>query len=574
MEPKEKNAKRIKTKLFYSTVALVVGIVVLFGAAFAWYTLSTNPEIKGINATVNGDRAIQISTDNKIYDLSMPLPELSNNAPLIPVSTVDGLNWFICKYDVTGDVLQVADPEKYLGTQFMYLRFPDGGNVNKNTGKVVKKKLGNVSEQVASYYIYTDVYLKTEMGETDVYLSLPSEFNSEKGYEQQETEKTHYGTYVLSYDYNEKTNTVRVLNNASNTAVRVGFMVLGEVEDGENKDKKPEESEVIKNPEYYFVSSNEKTEGADPGTKDVEPDKIKNSNKFIIFEPNADSRSYADKSSDEFDADLYIAGFQARKFKTAEGDGGLTYGQLDKYYLQTYPIKVTGITYDAIKDVLLTGNESTVIPQGKDKSEKTEKIENLKQTFYGPQDDEAEPKDFEGAWLIDGQDISVTRGEGESAVTETGKVDGTPSYFDLNNLSIQLTSTWKSAEAMKLEEGKSLKDLFNSTLVGTMGKFLIQKTATAPGGIDLLYKTSVSPTELNKDYTAVDVSNTKSTEYRGYSKITTLKKDVPQKVRIYFWIEGQDVDCWNDISFTDFLVNLELVGDVIKEEAETTAASN
>ena len=41
--------------------------------------------------------------------------------------------------------------------------------------------------------------------------------------------------------------------------------------------------------------------------------------------------------------------------------------------------------------------------------------------------------------------------------------------------------------------------------------------------------------------------------------ITTLRKNMPQRIRMFIWIEGQDGDCTNHAA-TDFAVNIELAG--------------
>lgn len=44
--------------------------------------------------------------------------------------------------------------------------------------------------------------------------------------------------------------------------------------------------------------------------------------------------------------------------------------------------------------------------------------------------------------------------------------------------------------------------------------------------------------------------------------ITTLKKDIPQRIRMYLWLEGQDIDCINSSSVdsSGFCLNLEFSG--------------
>ncbi len=42
--------------------------------------------------------------------------------------------------------------------------------------------------------------------------------------------------------------------------------------------------------------------------------------------------------------------------------------------------------------------------------------------------------------------------------------------------------------------------------------------------------------------------------------ITTLEKNVPQRIRMFIWLEGQDEDCVNYGEISSFIVNLELAG--------------
>ena len=42
--------------------------------------------------------------------------------------------------------------------------------------------------------------------------------------------------------------------------------------------------------------------------------------------------------------------------------------------------------------------------------------------------------------------------------------------------------------------------------------------------------------------------------------IVTLEKDVPQRIRMFVWIEGQDIDCNDNLSVTDLTLSIELAG--------------
>jgi hypothetical protein len=59
-----------------------------------------------------------------------------------------------------------------------------------------------------------------------------------------------------------------------------------------------------------------------------------------------------------------------------------------------------------------------------------------------------------------------------------------------------------------------------------------------------------------------------SAEYKALPKsgatedvyIIKLERNVPQRIRMFVWIEGQDVDCVNAVAASNFAINLELAG--------------
>ena len=42
-----------------------------------------------------------------------------------------------------------------------------------------------------------------------------------------------------------------------------------------------------------------------------------------------------------------------------------------------------------------------------------------------------------------------------------------------------------------------------------------------------------------------------------------ISRDTPQKIRVFFWLEGQDADCWNQIAGGSIYANLEFRGDAV-----------
>lgn len=524
-----------RTKLYMTMICLVVALIVLALGSFAWYTLSTNPEIKGMNFHVSAQQAIQVSTNGTDFSNSEDLSEkVKDFAPLAPSSTVDGLNWFVCKYDVDGNVIE-TDSQAGAGKKFQYLRYPKGGNEAKASEDT--SGAGNASGsssstgadgQVYSYYIYTDIYLRTREEETRVYLSLPNNSSSYSD-KQDETEKKHYGSYVMSYKSTEagdanadgtagqsdesgtggnasgNQESVTLMEGGSETSARVGFLVLGEANANGNY-RNPEQTDTW-----------------------IDPNNTQEDTPFFIYEPNADRRSELDKSADEYNSDIYVAGFAAKTFYAKSGQ--ISYSEANGYYFPTYPVQSDSATQNMVKTHLDTSSNE-------------------------------DSKTYE-AWA---RSINMD---------DTG--DGDISVFPASRLLVQKSSTWKTSNSTNAtsSDGTTGDDAsstggaatvtgknFDSTMLGTMGSFV---------NTDTLYSKLSLPTSLivgdsrNNNYTGHITNDLSATDLRSSVSLTTLKKDKPQKIRLYFWLEGQDVDCWNDIADTDFLVNLEFVGDVVRQ---------
>ena len=52
-------------------------------------------------------------------------------------------------------------------------------------------------------------------------------------------------------------------------------------------------------------------------------------------------------------------------------------------------------------------------------------------------------------------------------------------------------------------------------------------------------------------------------QFTEFEKVFTLPMGIT-KMRVYMWIEGQDVDCWNQIASGRVYANLEFYGREIK----------
>lgn len=55
--------KHLKTKLMAAVAMLLVATVMLTSASFAWFTISTNPEVANLKATINSNENLEIALD-------------------------------------------------------------------------------------------------------------------------------------------------------------------------------------------------------------------------------------------------------------------------------------------------------------------------------------------------------------------------------------------------------------------------------------------------------------------------------------------------------------------------------
>ena len=101
---------KMRPKLIAAAAMLIIALVLLVATSLAWFTISTNPEISGFNVNLYSARTVLLSLDNETYTEALDLSEKFNKlAPLKPVSTVDGLNWFLPTYDnITGELLMTV----------------------------------------------------------------------------------------------------------------------------------------------------------------------------------------------------------------------------------------------------------------------------------------------------------------------------------------------------------------------------------------------------------------------------------------------------------------------------------
>lgn len=138
-----------------------------------------------------------------------------------------------------------------------------------------------------------------------------------------------------------------------------------------------------------------------------------------------------------------------------------------------------------------------------------------------------------------------------------------------SQLTVQLSNTWKgtSSQGITLEQmfvtwktGKDLsgmtseqikKAFYRDYLQGLVAPYVakgdfIANTAALYGCGD-----SASADQLSSLLQAGATEDV---------YITTLEKNVPQRIRMFIWLEGQDIDCTGSANASDFALSIELAG--------------
>lgn len=129
---------KISTRLFSAAMLMLVSVTMIVFVSYAWVTMSTAPEISGIKVMINGDNTISIA-ENIALELEdgtianypgffkkTAALEPADKTLLSPVSTADGINWFVPTLTdgrTVVDSLEDFVPE----TDYSHANIEDGG---------------------------------------------------------------------------------------------------------------------------------------------------------------------------------------------------------------------------------------------------------------------------------------------------------------------------------------------------------------------------------------------------------------------------------------------------------------
>lgn len=267
----------IPTRLVMASLSLLLALLMFAGASYAWFSLSTHPEIGSMQVTLYTNRTLLVAASQAgEYGQRLDLAdELSGYVELKPVSTADGIHWYLPTYEAIG---LLKDPSQFdLDTRL------DHANVAKvdASGQPLQGlALKNAREK--GYYVYADFWLKTEEPACQVRLSVPGQ----QTLDDWEIQQGAYGTYALSLFIRPEGADTAILEPQAQTALRAGFLC----------------------------------DPDDPATR-----------RFTIYEPNANQRSNLGKprTGDGLTDTPYVSGYDVAADLSNYKEG---------FYIPTYPI--------------------------------------------------------------------------------------------------------------------------------------------------------------------------------------------------------------------------------------------
>lgn len=453
--------RKVYTKLLLTLTALVASMVMVVSVSYAWMVLSNNPVAEGIQITIGGGNTILVAADltreadGTVYhypgafDGTLNFSQnagyayLNDLSDLTPVSTADGINWFVpTYYDVMDS--EVQNGTVLSGTLKSWDQF-------ERDDALQYANLGSEEARTASRgsYIYLDFWVVSPGSDYTLRISTGEDSGGSYVIGLPEVVEDANGGYGLSSG-----------GNSADACVRVGLLANpGYITD--NTMLYYQNSPVY-SPEYTQLRGNY----PEPGERGGESSGYR----FTIYEPNANLHP-----ADE----------------TAQGG-----------YLITSPL---------------------------------------------------------------------------------GLVDGTVTPVNVGaRLTVQTQSAWTDAP---VGEGSQLEQRFQAAVLEPSFQNLSLEEMTQKfydeylgAQVDPYVSKGLFLKNTQSLYNAVDSGGTADSSFlsEGYTATATddvyivkLEKNVPQRIRMFVWLEGQDADCVNSAEASTFALRIELAGSHDSGEAQT-----
>ena len=181
-------------------------------------------------------------------------------------------------------------------------------------------------------------------------------------------------------------------------------------------------------------------------------------------------------------------------------------------------------------------------------------------TIYEPNCDWHADTQFSGQYK-ETQPLALVGGKPQPVKLET---------YDGTKLAAQTSATWtrtddgtqtKLAQALQralLEAQTTNRSVTNGQ---SAGEYLLNQYLKGQLSGYITSGQFVKSTSDLQDGVRLDKENIEKYGAADDAVIVSLKKNVPQRIRMFVWLEGQDIDCTNEAALKTLLLNLELAGE-------------
>lgn len=257
--------KKIYTRLFISVISIIGAVAMIIAVSYAWLTISESPEVNAINVAISGGNTIKLAPDMTktiknedgteevvhfpgAFDEKLIFSQyndsygyLNSLSALTPVSTADGIHWFIPSYDAESGNIKSAEEFEIDST----LKYANAVSTEKGA------------------YVYLDFWIVSPGFEYEVRVSMDK--------------KSKDGSFLVELPKVKKTENGYTLTDTAGliaSSARVGFLVN---EDGNSNSMEAYEESDAYDTRYKKLKGVYQEQGN-------ESDGI---SQFTIYEPNA-----------------------------------------------------------------------------------------------------------------------------------------------------------------------------------------------------------------------------------------------------------------------------------------------
>jgi len=229
---------QMKMKLILSLSGILLGLAMIAGASYAWFSISVKPEVRTLTIKVDPmkdqrpfDLSINYAGDEEAATWTNELileelfAESKNYGFLRPISTADGEHWYLPTYSAAGHV-----------NGFREVLFDKVANQVYTT---------DGDEDYSNYLMYVDFWVRNRQDEKyDLLLNNPDSGTTLEASEQ------YYGTYVLWAPKESEDGTAKtwmkdangnLIDNDAMASTRIGFTMLEDIVDDGTPTKCEEE---------------------------------------------------------------------------------------------------------------------------------------------------------------------------------------------------------------------------------------------------------------------------------------------------------------------------------------------